>query len=124
MEAALQAVRNGMVSVIKAALLHSVPTTTLKDRLSGRVTYGTKPGPVKYLNDEEEHTFSDYLVNAAKTGYGKTRKQVKAIVENVAIEKTFNLNVSLMDGGDVSWSDTHTYPFAVGIQLLTSVWTL
>ena len=56
----------------KAALLHGVPPTTLKDRLSGRVAHGTKPGPVKYLNDEEECALSDHLIKAAKAGYGKT----------------------------------------------------
>jgi len=98
MEAAMQAVRKGTISVNKAALLHGVPPTTLKDRLSGRVAHGTKPGPVKYLNDEEERTLSDYLVNAAKTGYGKTRKQVKAIVENVAKEKNLLRSERISDG--------------------------
>ena len=62
-------------------------STTLKDRLSGRVAHGTKPGLVKYLNDEEECALSDHLIKAAKAGYGKTRGQVKVIVENVAREK-------------------------------------
>ena len=94
----MQAVRKGMVYVNKAALLHGVSPTTLKGRLSGRVAYGTKPGPVKYLNDEEECTLSDYLVNAAKTGYGKTRKQVKAIVKNVAKEKNLLRSERISDG--------------------------
>ena len=51
----MEAVRKGPISINKAALLHGVPPTTLKDRLSGQVVHGTKPGPVRYLNDEEEH---------------------------------------------------------------------
>ena len=36
----------------------------------------------------------------------------------------FNQIASEMDGGDDLWSDNRTYPFTMGIQLLTSVWTL
>ena len=53
----------------------------------GRVAHGSKPGPAKYLNNEEEHALADHLIQAAESGYGKTRKQVKSIVENVAREK-------------------------------------
>ena len=83
----MEAVRKEPISINKAALLHGVPPTTLKDRLSGRVAHCTKPGPVKYLNNEEECALSDHLIKAAKAGYGKTRGQVKVIVENVAWEK-------------------------------------
>ena len=80
----MEAVRKGPISINRAALLHGIPPTTLKDCLSGRVVHGTKPGPVWYLNDEEEHALADHLVEAAKVGYGKTRKRVKSIVEKVA----------------------------------------
>ena len=39
-----------------------VPRTTLKDHLRGRVAHSTKPGPVKYLN-EDERALSDHLIN-------------------------------------------------------------
>ena len=68
----MEVVRKGPISINEAALLHGVPPTTLKDCLSGRVAHGTKPGPVKYLNNEEECALSDYLIKAAKAGYGKT----------------------------------------------------
>ena len=93
----MDAVRKGPISINKAALLHGVPPTTLKDRLSGRVAHGTKPGPVKYLNDEEERAPSDHLIKAAKAGYGKTR-QVKMIVENVAREKKLLRSDRISDG--------------------------
>ena len=54
----MEAVRKGPISINKAALLHRVPPTTLKDRLSGRVAHGTKSGPVRYLDDEEEHALA------------------------------------------------------------------
>ncbi len=87
MLAAIEAVRKGDISINKAALLHGIPSTTLKDRLSGRVAHGTKPGPRQYLDHEEERALANHLVEAARAGYGKTRKQVKGIVENVAKEK-------------------------------------
>ena len=45
MQAAMQAVRSGQCGANKAARLHNVPPTTLKDQLSGRVKHGDKPGP-------------------------------------------------------------------------------
>ena len=45
MLAAMEAARQGTLSINKAAIFHGVPKTTLKDRPSGRVVYGTIPGP-------------------------------------------------------------------------------
>ena len=61
MVAAMKAVKEGTVSINKVALLHEVPPTTLKDRLSGRVCHGTKAGPRQYLSEEEENILADYL---------------------------------------------------------------
>lgn len=58
---------------------HGVPASSLKDRLSGRVIHGTKPGPVPYLSSKEEEELAVYLVEASKLGYGKARHQVKGI---------------------------------------------
>ncbi len=87
MLAAIQAVQNGLCSVSQAARDHGIPPTTLKDRISGRIVHGTNPGPVPYLNRQEEDELEQYLFDAGKCGYGKTRKQVKAIAEKIAIEK-------------------------------------
>ena len=94
----MEAVRKESISINKAALLHGVPPTTLKDRLSGRVKHGTKPGPPQYLNEEEEHALSNHLVKVAQAGYGKTRKQVKSIVEKVAREKQILRSRRVSDG--------------------------
>ena len=42
---AMDAVKDRTLLINKAALLHGVPPTTLKDRLSGRVFHGTNSGP-------------------------------------------------------------------------------
>ena len=98
MLAAIEAVENGY-GVNQAAKEHGVPKSTLKDRLSGRVVHGTNPGPRPYLNKQEEDELADYLVQTAQVGYGKTRRQVKCIVEKVAEEKgTLKGNGKVSDG--------------------------
>ena len=44
----------GELRVNRAVLQCGVLRTTLKERLSGRVKPGTKPGPVVYLDPKEE----------------------------------------------------------------------
>ena len=50
MIAAMNSVEKGSSGVNQAALLYGVPKTSLKNRLSGRVVHGTKPGPRPYLD--------------------------------------------------------------------------
>ena len=71
----------------RAALDYGVPRTTLKDRLSGCVEHGRKPGPALYLNSVEEKELGDFLKSCASVGYGKTRKDVMHIAEAVGTEK-------------------------------------
>ena len=73
MLAVLDAVINKHLLGNKAAVLHGVPPSTLKDRLSRRVVHGQKPGHKPYLSKQEEKELKDHLVLAAKVGYGKTR---------------------------------------------------
>ena len=77
----LDAVLNKHLSGNKAVALHGVPLSTLKDRLSGRVVHGRKPGRKSYLSKQEEKELTDHLVLAAKVGYGKTRRDVMNLVE-------------------------------------------
>ena len=58
-----------------------MPLSTLKDRFNGRVVHGTKPGPRSYLSKDDESELADFLVECAKLGFGKTRRDVKCIVE-------------------------------------------
>ena len=58
---------------------YDVPQITLHDRVHGRVTHGTKPGPKPYLTKEEEIELSKFLVQTSDYGYGRTRKEVKQI---------------------------------------------
>ena len=45
----MSSMTKGQMSANKAANLFGVPRSMLKDRLSGRVVHGTKPGPKPYL---------------------------------------------------------------------------
>ena len=86
MVAAVRAVKSGM-GVKRAAEQHGVPLTTLRDRISGRVTHGTKPGPKPYLTQEEEKELGSFLKSCAEVGYGKTRGDVMHIVQRVATDR-------------------------------------
>lgn len=100
---ALQAVREGTLGVNRAALEFAVPATTLKDRLSGRVTHGTHSGAQPYLSKAEEEELVDFLIKCSKLGYGKTRKEVLVLVESILKKKGKALeSLFLMDGGYVS----------------------
>ena len=52
----LSAIETAMsgVSANQAARQYGVPPSTLKDRLSGQVLHGAKPGPRPYLGPNEE----------------------------------------------------------------------
>ena len=85
MMAALEEVKKGKYSVNRIATMYGVPRSMVKDRITRRVTHGTKPGPCLYPNEEE--MLAQHLVQVAKIGYEKTWKQVNVIVENVAKKK-------------------------------------
>ena len=57
---AIKAVRDGMGTNM-AARSFSVPPSTLKDRISGRVKHGTNSGPVPYLDESEEKELVDFF---------------------------------------------------------------
>ena len=96
MEAAMEAVSHGTVqSINMAAKIYAVPPSTLKDRMSGRVLHGKKPGQ---LTPSEEEELELYLIQASDMGYGKKRRQVKRIVEKVAYEKSLLRECRITDG--------------------------
>ena len=98
MTVALNEFRKGIHPINKIAVLYGVPKSTLYDRISGRARHGTKPGPSPYLDPIEEQELADHLITVAKIGYGKTRKEVKMIAENVAKEKKALRATRISDG--------------------------
>ena len=97
MVAAMKAVEEGQ-SINSAAHDHGVPKTTLKDRVSGRVAHGSKPGPKPYLTSAEEKELAEFLKSCAKMGYGKTRRDIKGIAKLVAQDKGVLKGVKISDG--------------------------
>jgi len=55
---------------------YNVLRSTLQDFISGHVTHGTNPWPWPYLTAEEEKSLTTHFIDAAKLGFGKTRKKV------------------------------------------------
>ena len=101
--AVLEAVKQGE-PILRAAWTHGIPRSTLQDRVHGKVTHGAQPGPRPYLAPAEEKELAMFIVDVAKAGYGKTRKQIKAIAENVAVEKgPFEARNCQMAGSTGSW---------------------
>ena len=98
MLAAIESVQTDHMSGNKAADLHGVPRSTLKDRLSGRVSHGTKSGPVPYLSVTEEEELSTHLLDASKIGYGKTRRDVMCLVETYVRQKGTLRGSKITDG--------------------------
>ena len=72
---ALNAVSEGM-GINRAAEQFEVPKTTLKDRVSGKIKHGSKPGRTPYLSNDEEKELVSYLNTCSKIGYPKTRDNV------------------------------------------------
>ena len=84
--------------MLRAATTYNVPRTTLQDYVMGQVKHGDKPGPSTYLTSAEEEELEAFLMEVAKVGYGKTRKEVKLIAEAVAREKGVLRGEKISDG--------------------------
>ncbi len=63
------------MAICRAAQHFDVPKSTQYDRVTGRVQFGAKSGPPRYLSDNEEKELSNFLVGCAKIGYARSRKQ-------------------------------------------------
>ena len=84
---AIKAIRDGTMGTNMAARSFSVPPSTLKDRVTGRVKHGTKSGPVPYLDESEEKELVEFLMKSAAMGYGKTKQEVFVILERTLKKK-------------------------------------
>ena len=84
---AMEAVMNSELGINRSAIQYGAPKTTLKDRISGRVQHGTKPGRVAYLTRIEEEELVNFLFECSRMGYGKTKREVLQIVQDAAKKK-------------------------------------
>ena len=102
---AFEAVQNGM-SIRRAAEAYGVPRTTLQDRISGRVPFGTKSGPAKYLSDEEEEELYKFITGCASVGYARSKQEIISMVRNAVAAKG-NCDRVVTDGWWSSFKRRH-----------------
>lgn len=90
---ACEAVKQGM-SLRQAEEEYGIPKSTIQDRVSGKILFGSRSGPTPYLNDAEEEKLAMFLEGSASIGYPYTRKKVIALVQKVVDEKGRNVVVT------------------------------
>ena len=76
-----------MRKIWRAAKQYNVPRQMLQERINGCIIHRTNPGPKLYLSRVEETELAEFLVDTAKAGYGKSRKQLQTIATNVVHDK-------------------------------------
>jgi len=75
------------------------------------------------LTAEEEKSLTTHLIDTAKLGYGKTRKMVNRMAENVARKRGLFVKKKYpMDVGKDLLSNSHNFPYIRQIPQL-SIWT-
>ena len=84
---AVEAIKEGTLELNEASRSYQVPRSTLRDRITSRVMHRKKSGPKPYLSSEEEKELVTFLKQAASIGYGKTKKEVLAMVQKTVEKK-------------------------------------
>ena len=105
---AMKAVQDGL-PILTAARGHSVPKTSLYNRIKGKVVHGVKPGTKQYLSMEEETELAEFAVKDASVGCGQTRKQIMSIAENIAKDKGILCNYRISQGWYEKFIGRQTY---------------
>ena len=72
---AINAVLQQRTSVRRAAEQYGIPKSTLYDHVSGKAQ-DRRPGPTKYLTDDEEETLVCFIEKRASIGYPKKPQEV------------------------------------------------
>ena len=94
LDGACNAVVKQSLSIRRAAEQFAVPRATLHDRVSGKVSCGSRSGPPKYLSCEEEEELCQFLTSCAEIGFPKTRREVIRLVQHVVRKKGIKAKVS------------------------------
>ena len=81
-------------SLRRAADMYGVPKSTLHDHISGKVQLGSKPGRDPYLSICEEEEVVSFLVQTARIGYPRTKKQVFALVQQIVDNKGIQTTIT------------------------------
>lgn len=84
LQAAVDAVKSGKMSVRKAAKMFKVPKSTINDHVSGTIGEGRRPGRQPVFPLEVENEIAEKLKEAGKMGFGITRAQLAFKVGRLA----------------------------------------
>jgi len=72
--------------VERVAKTFSIPITTLKDRVHGRVNIDTvKSGPSPLFSAKQEANLSQHLITMAEIGYGYSRQEAINLAADYAV---------------------------------------
>lgn len=95
LQKAYESVRDGSLSIRRAAEEFGVPRSTLHDHTSGHVLPGAVSGPKRHQTNEEEEELVHFLLGCASIGYGRTRKEIISLVQQIVNKKGSNATVTL-----------------------------
>ena len=73
---------------------YDVPTSTLGDRISGRMLPGSVSGPGKYSSSSEEEELARFLLQCALIGYPRSCQEVIAIIQRLCNQRGTTKHVS------------------------------
>ncbi|TNN88677.1 Tigger transposable element-derived protein 1 [Liparis tanakae] len=83
MERALIEVKSGRCTVRQAAKEFAVPKSSLGDRVSGRVTPGSRSGPAQLITSADEELLVEFSVYMSKHGFPLTKQQLVSFASSL-----------------------------------------
>lgn len=83
MERALMEVKSGRCTVRQAAKEFGVPKSSLGDRVSGRVTPGSRSGPAQLIKSADEELLVEFSVYMSKHGFPLTKQQLVSFASSI-----------------------------------------
>lgn len=83
MERALSEVRSGRCTVRQAAKEFGVPKSSLGDRVSGRVTPGSRSGPAQLITSDDEDLLVEFSLYMSKHGFPLTKQQLVSFASSI-----------------------------------------
>lgn len=83
MERALVEVKSGRCTVRQAAKQFGVPKSSLGDRVSGRVTPGSRSGPAQLITSADEDLLVEFSLYMSKHGFPLTKQQLVSFASSI-----------------------------------------
>ncbi|TDH04785.1 hypothetical protein EPR50_G00136420 [Perca flavescens] len=83
MERALIEVKSGRCTVRRAAKEFGVPKSSLGDRVSGRVTPGSRSGPAQLITSADEELLVEFSLYMSKHGFPLTKQQLVSFASSI-----------------------------------------